>query len=128
MRSAAIALALALAGSIPASAQTGDATRGEEIYQRCIACHALDRNRTGPKHCGLFGRRAGSVPDFPYSQAMRKSGIVWDEASLDRFLESPLKAVPGTKMGYAGVKDAKERADLIAYLRSAGADPANCPP
>lgn len=128
MRLATIALALALAGAVPAGAQTGDAAHGEEIYQRCIACHALDRDRTGPKHCGLFGRRAGSVPDFPYSQAMRSSGIVWDAASLDRFLESPLKAVPGTRMGYAGVKDAKERADLIAYLRSATAAPANCPP
>jgi cytochrome c len=128
MRAAAIAFLVALAPPLPAGATAGDAAHGAEIYQRCIACHALDRNRTGPKHCGLLGRRAGGVPDFPYSQAMRSSGIVWDAASLDRFLENPMKAVPGTRMGYAGVKDAKERADLIAYLKSATADPANCPP
>ena len=127
-RSATIAVLVALASPLPAGATAGDAAHGAEIYQRCIACHALDRNRTGPKHCGLFGRRAGGVPDFAYSQAMRSSGIVWDEASLDRFLESPLKAVPGTRMGYAGVKDARERADLIAYLKSAGADPTICSP
>lgn len=127
-RSAAIAALAALALSPPAGAAAGDAAQGAEIYQRCIACHALDRNRTGPRHCGLFGRPAGSVPGVAYSKAMKGSGIVWDEATLDRFLENPLKAVPGTKMGYAGVKDAKERADLIAYLKAASADPGLCPP
>lgn len=121
-----IALLAALAIGLPAGAAAGDAAHGAEIYQRCIACHSLDRNRTGPRHCGLFGRRAGGVADFAYSPAMARSGIVWDEASLDRFLESPLKAVPGTRMGYAGVKDARERADLIAYLKAASADPAIC--
>jgi cytochrome c len=128
MRSATIAILVALALPLPAGATAGDAAHGAEIYQRCIACHALERNRTGPKHCGLFGRRAGSVADFTYSRAMAGSGIIWDEASLDRFLENPLKAVPGTRMGYAGVKDAKERADLIAYLKSASADPTICSP
>lgn len=127
-RSATIGFVVALASSLPAGATAGDAALGPEIYQRCIACHALDRNRTGPKHCGLIGRRAGGLPDFTYSPAMARSGIVWDEASLDRFLENPLKTVPGTRMGYAGVKDAKEREDLIAYLKSASADPAICRP
>lgn len=109
-----------------AVAADSNATRGEKIYQRCAACHSLDRNRSGPKHCGVFGRRAGSVPGFSYSSAMTKSGIVWDEASLDRFLANPLKAVPGTRMGYAGVRDPQERADLIAYLKQASKDPAEC--
>jgi len=109
-----------LATVAPAAAETGgDAARGARIYDRCIACHSLTRNRTGPRHCGLFGRRAGGVPGFAYSRAMATSGVIWGNESLDRFLEAPLKALPGTKMGYAGVKDPQDRADLIAYLRSA---------
>ena len=106
--------ALAAAGAAP------DAQRGEQIYARCMACHAIEANRTGPQHCGVFGRRAGTAPGFDgYSKAMRDSGVVWNERTLDRFLQSPMQAVPGTTMGYAGVKDAAERADLIAWLREA---------
>jgi len=100
----------------------GDAARGETIYERCFACHAIDRDRTGPRHAGLFGRRAGAVTGFPYSRAMRDAGaagLIWNEDTLDKFLEGPTKFVPGTRMGYAGIKDAQERADLIAYLKQA---------
>ena len=100
----------------------GDPVRGEKIYDRCIACHAIDRDRTGPRHAGLFGRRAGSLPDFPYSPAMKKAGangLIWNDETLDKFLESPTKYVSGTRMGYAGVKNGQERADLIAYLKQA---------
>ena len=99
---------------------------GGEIYQRCVACHALAQNRVGPRHCGLFGRKAGTVPNYPYSGAMKKHGVTWNEETLDRFIENPLKTVPGTKMGYAGVKDPQERADLIAYLKQASSDPKTC--
>lgn len=95
----------------------GDAVRGEAVYSRCLACHALAYDRTGPRHCGLFGRKAGSVPGFSYSDAMRNSKIVWDAKTLDLFLQNPMKAVPGTSMGYAGITDPKERADLLAYLK-----------
>ena len=119
---AGVALALA-AGAPPATAKDttlqGDPRKGEAIYERCLACHALAYDRTGPRHCGLFGRRAGSVKDFAYSEAMKRSKIIWNEKTLDRFLASPLTAVPGTTMGYAGVQDNKERADLIAYLKRA---------
>jgi cytochrome c len=101
---------------------SGDPARGEKIYDRCQACHAIDRDRTGPRHMGLFGRVAGSVPGFPYSPAMKKAGangLVWNEQTLDKFLQSPTQYVPGTRMGYAGVKDDQERADLIAYLKVA---------
>jgi cytochrome c len=114
----------------PSSAEiaaAGDPARGQAIYSRCLACHALARDRVGPRHCGLFGRRAGSVPGFAYSKAMRNSGIVWSEETLDRFLADPLAAVPGTTMGYAGVKDARERRDLIAWLREAGRSKGICP-
>ena len=123
---AGIALALAASVALAASkdvAQRGDANEGEAIYERCLACHALAYDRTGPRHCGLFGRRAGSVTGFAYSDAMQRSNIVWNEKTLDRFLANPLKAVPGTAMGYAGVTDRKERADLIAYLKHAGESP-----
>lgn len=104
-------------GAAPLAAAAPDAMRGEEIYARCQACHALAFDRLGPRHCGLFGRLAGSVPDFAYSVALKRSAIVWDEKSLDRFLAAPMKAVPGTSMTYAGIPDRQERADLIAYLR-----------
>ena len=110
------AFAAVLAVGIAAAA---DPEKGEEIYGRCLACHALEYDRVGPRHCGLFGRRAGSVPGFAYSEAMKRSKIVWNEKTLGRFLANPLKAVPGTAMTYAGVAQAKERADLIAYLKTA---------
>lgn len=123
---AGVALAFA-AGSAPAAAKDtaprGDAKAGEAVYARCLACHALAYDRTGPRHCGLFGRRAGSVKGFHYSNAMRHSNIVWSRKTLDRFLANPMKAVPGTAMGYAGVTDPKERADLIVYLEQANASP-----
>ena len=109
---------VAIAGLAGAAADEGALRRGEQVYARCAACHALEGNRTGPQHCGLFGRRAGAAPGFAtYSQALRDSKIVWDARSLDIFLQDPMKAVPGTTMGYAGVKDPQERGDLIAWLR-----------
>jgi cytochrome c len=127
------ALAVALLAPVPATwaadndaGRGGDAGRGEEIYQRCLACHALAHNRVGPRHCGLFGRKAGTVKGYQYSAAMKKYGVTWDDATIDHFIENPLKVVPGTKMGYAGVKDPQERADLIAYLKKATSDPKIC--
>jgi cytochrome c len=108
--------ALALCLVAPAHAAP-DAIRGEQLYARCQACHALATDRVGPHHCGLFGRLAGSVPGFVYSPALKNSKIVWNDKTLDRFLAGPLKMVPGSTMTYDGVPDAKERADLIAYLK-----------
>jgi cytochrome c len=98
------------------AAPRGDAQSGAALYDRCIACHSLERNRTGPKHCGLFDRAAGEAEGYRYSKALRDWGERWTAESLDIFLENPRKVVPGTRMTYAGVKDAQERADLIAYL------------
>jgi cytochrome c len=97
----------------------GDPARGEEIYRRCMACHSIEHDLVGPHHAGLFGRKAGSVPDFPYSEAMRNSGIVWGEATLDVFLKNPQARVPGSYMTFAGLPDDTERADVIAYLKKA---------
>ena len=95
------------------------APSGEEVYAKCLACHSLERNRTGPKHCGLFGRVAGTVPDYDYSKAMKSSKVTWNEKTLDAFLQSPLEYIPGTKMGFAGVKDKAERQALVRYLKRA---------
>jgi cytochrome c len=119
MKTLPAALVLALAPFCASAQAAGNAQAGKAVYERCLACHALAYDRTGPRHCGLFGRRAGSVPGFAYSDAMRRSRIVWDEKTLNLFLADPMKTVPGTSMGYAGVRDRRERADLIAYLKQA---------
>lgn len=109
-----------------AALAAGDPKAGEAVYSRCLACHSLAYHRTGPRHCGLFGRRAGTEPGFEeYSAALKRSKLVWNEKTLNRFLANPLKAVPGTTMTYAGVPDPKERADLIAYLKQEGKCPAS---
>lgn len=105
----------------------GDPKNGELVYARCTACHSLTENRIGPKHCGVFGRRAGTVPEFDYSPAMRRTRIVWGEKTLDGFLTDPMKYMPGTAMAFAGIPDRKERTDLIAWLRAAGTEPACSP-
>lgn len=105
----------------------GDPVRGEQLYQQCAACHSLASNATGPKHCQLIGRQAGSLPDFDFSPAMRESGLIWDAQTLDEFLTSPISYVSGTRMGFAGFSDAEDRADVIAYLYQVNEDPATCP-
>lgn len=112
--------------SATAGTPDGDPVRGEQLYQRCQACHALNYNRTGPLHCDLLGRKAASVPDFHYSAAMRGSGIVWTPETLDAFLSAPTRYVEGTSMGYAGIDDPRERSDLIAYLARASKDTTLC--
>ncbi|HEX2586001.1 MAG TPA: c-type cytochrome [Steroidobacteraceae bacterium] len=94
---------------------TGDAARGKTLYQACEACHSINENDIGPRHRGVVGRRAGSVSDYAYSDALKKSGIVWDEAALNRWLIDPSAMVPGTKMFFK-IDNAQNRADLIAFL------------
>jgi cytochrome c len=118
---------LALAAVSRAFAGAPDAVHGEQVYARCAACHALAIDRVGPRHCGLFGRLAGSVPGFPYSPAMKNAHITWNDRTLDQFLAKPLAMVPGTAMTYDGVPDPGDRADLIAYLKRAGTT-AECTP
>jgi cytochrome c len=95
--------------------QQGDPARGKILYQSCMGCHSLDDNDVGPMHRGVVGRKAGTVPDYAYSNALKASGIVWDPASLDRWLTNPQALVPGAKM-YFSIPDAQKRADIISYL------------
>jgi cytochrome c len=94
----------------------GDAKRGEEIYQSCQDCHSLDENEVGPMHRGVFGRAAGAIPDYNYSDALKNAKIVWDETTLDQWLKEPQAFIPGSRMAFR-LTDAKDRADVIAYLK-----------
>jgi cytochrome c len=89
-------------------------------FAMCTACHSTDRgeNGIGPSLAGVFGRRAASLPGFEYSQAMKDSGLTWNQATLDRYLENPRGVVPGTTMAYNGVKDAAQRQAMINYLKT----------
>ena len=108
---------LVLAGALANPGYAQDAEHGKDIFKACAACHATDQaNRVGPGVGGIIGRKAGTAPGFGYSNAMKKSGIVWEAKILDAYLESPQKVVPGNRMPYAGLKDPTDRADLVAYL------------
>ena len=93
----------------------GDPVAGKAVYGSCMTCHALDSNGSGPKHRGVVGRKAGTASGFNYSGALRKSGITWTPAMIDKWLQDPREMVPGTRMFFS-LTDAKERADVIAYL------------
>jgi len=101
----------------PGAAQ--DATAGEKVFKiQCMACHSnvAGKKGVGPNLFGVVGRPAGSVADFKYTAANKDSGLTWDAATLDRYLQAPRTVVPGTAMTYAGLKNDTQRADLIAYL------------
>jgi len=98
------------------AALAADPAHGKVLYQACAACHSIDDNDIGPKHRGVVGRPAGSIEDYAYSAALKKSGLTWDEITLDRWLINPSALVPGTKMFFK-IDDAQSRADIIAYLK-----------
>jgi len=109
--------------SSPAHAQSpGDAARGKGLYEtRCGICHALDENKIGPKHRGVVGRKAGSVPGYDYSPGFaKKPDLVWTEQNLDAWISAPENIVPGQKMGFY-VMEADVRADIIAWLKQQAA-------
>ena len=110
-------LAFPLLLSAPAWAD-GDSAHGKVLFGRCIACHSLDagKNGVGPSLNGVYDRKSGTVEGYQYSKAMAAANLTWDDATLDKFLTSPMQAVPGTKMP-TGVPNAMDRADIIAFLR-----------
>ena len=99
-----------------AGAPIGDPDRSERLYEACTDCHSLDQNDVGPRHRGVFGRKAGSLPDYSYSDALKSSNIVWNEETLDKWLTDPQAFVPGVKM-FFHLDSAQDRADVIAYLK-----------
>lgn len=128
MRTAYLIIACLLLLPMPAAAAGPDKEMelGATIYARCKACHSLTHDRAGPRHCDLLGRKAGSIPGYPYSDAMRNSDIIWTPETLDKFLASPLEYMPETNMGYAGIGDAGERKALIRFLAAANANSPLC--
>jgi cytochrome c len=113
--------AIVLVGAAAAARADGDPARGEKRFEECATCHTLERgvNNVGPSLFGLFGRKAGEIADFRYSPALKKSGITWTPQAFDTFIADPQKQVPGNRMPFAGMPDAGDRADLIAYLQKA---------
>ena len=114
----AMAAALLAAGG---AAHAQDAKRGQKLYEECIACHAVERgpHGVGPSLYGVFGRKAGELDDFHYSPALKRSGITWTAQNLDAYIADPQKKIPANRMPYSGIPDARDRADLIAYMQQA---------
>jgi cytochrome c len=114
-----VASGVLLPSAFRPAAAAGDPVAGKAVFQStCAICHAVQagQNKIGPSLFGIVGRKTGSVPGYNYSPANMGANLTWDEATLDKYLESPRTVIPGTKMPYAGQKDAGKRADLIAYL------------
>jgi cytochrome c2 len=99
----------------------GDPVRGEARFKDCAACHKLDAgaNEVGPSLHGVFARKAGELADFRYSPAMKRSGVTWTPETLDKYIADPQAFIPANRMPYAGMSNAGDRADLIAYLQKA---------
>jgi len=105
--------------SYPAPYNTADLKNGKSKFALCQSCHTITpggANMTGPNLHGVFGKKSASNPDFKYSDALKNAGWTWDASHLDQWLAQPQTFLPGTKMSFAGLKDAKDRTDLIAFL------------
>jgi cytochrome c len=122
MSKCAIAALVTFASLSSALADQGDASRGRQDFRACAPCHSLepDRNMTGPSLANLWGRKAGGLSSFDrYSDALESSGIIWDDRALDGWLTDPQRMVPDNEMPFEGIKDARVRADLLAFLKDA---------
>jgi cytochrome c len=118
----AVATLMLIALPYRAMAEPGNPTRGERMYRACVACHSLDpnRNMTGPSLAEIWNRKSGSLASFPrYSPALKSAGIVWNDDTLDEWIKDPQHFIPGNTMTFQGVKDARQRADLLAFLKDA---------
>ncbi len=98
----------------------GDAAKGKKVFKKCAICHAVKKgkNKIGPSLFGIAGRKAAIAKGFRFSKALKKSGLTWDDASLDKFLKKPRKAVKGTRMVFPGLRSKKDRENVIAYLKT----------
>jgi cytochrome c len=121
MKHLVVLTAVAILATAGVSLADGDAARGEKKFEECAACHKIapGEDNVGPSLHGVFGRKAGTLADFRYSPALKRSGITWTAQTLDTFLADPQKVIPANRMPYAGLADASDRADLIAYLQKA---------
>jgi len=115
LASGAVLLAFAAAGGTKEDMSVGRSAFGK----RCTGCHALDHEKSGPRLAGVVGRKAGAVPEFPYSDALRKSSVVWNETMLDKWLTDPETVIPDSDMAFR-LNDSTERAAIIAFLKATG--------
>ncbi len=109
-----------LLAALPAPYNTGDLDHGKQVFAVCKSCHTIvpgGANMTGPNLYGMFGRKPGMAEGYKYSDVVKAATFTWDADHLDQWLTSPKTFMPGTKMTFVGVKDAKDRVDLIAYLK-----------
>jgi len=114
--------AKALVATLPAPYNAGDPEAGKAKFAPCAACHTLTQggpNMTGPNLYGIFGRKRASQPGFDYSDPFKAVTGTWDAAAIDTWITNPQAAIPGTRMSFPGLKDPKDRADVIAYLKVA---------
>jgi cytochrome c len=105
-----------------AFAQSADVDAGRVVFNRCKICHTVDaggRHTLGPNLHGIYGRKAATIEGFAYSEALKNSEITWDDETLARYLKDPKDAIPGNRMAFPGVKNEREMADLLAYLKDA---------
>ncbi|MCP2679488.1 cytochrome c family protein [Maricaulaceae bacterium NA33B04] len=109
-------------GAFMVAGLTGDAAAGRRIFARCQTCHVLaeGQNRVGPSLYGIFGREAGSVDGFRYSDANANSGITWTPEVMFEYLENPREYIPGTTMAFPGLRSEQDRADVLAYIAANG--------
>lgn len=108
-------------GSTEATATTAAASDGSPAaFAQCKVCHSIEKDKhgVGPSLFGVYGTKAGEIPGFAFSSAMKASGLTWDDATLDEYLAAPMKKVPGTKMSFAGQPDAAKRKEVIEYLKT----------
>jgi cytochrome c2 len=104
--------------------RAADVEKGKAVFEQCAACHSLDGSGDydGPTLKDVVGRKAGSLEDYRYSAAMKRSDVVWDAATLDRYIADPQEFIPGNRMAFAGIAEEGERDDLIAFLTIATKD------
>jgi cytochrome c len=122
-----VALTLAIAASVgsAATAFAQDPAAGENVFKKCRACHQIGegaKSGVGPQLNGLIGRPSGSVAGYKYSEANKNSGVTWTEDAFKKYIADPRGFMPGNRMAFAGLKDAKEIDDLVAYLKQYGPD------
>ena len=118
----------AMLATLPAAYQAADLDNGQAKFALCQSCHTVAQGgaaMTGPNLWGIFGRKAGSVADFSYSDGMKAYGIVWDADHLEKWITNPRAVIAGTKMTYLGMENPKDRIDTIAYLKTVTSAPAN---
>jgi len=123
MKKLMVAAALVVMSMGAAVAQ--DVQKGENSFKKCLVCHAIGpgaKNKIGPELNGLDGRKAGTVPDYNYSDANKNSGIVWDDATFKEYIKDPRAKISGTKMTFPGIKNEQEINDLWAYLKQFDAE------